>query len=105
MVMNKAIIWCRSSFLMAVIMVILGLGQAGEAAAATIRVPTDYSTIQKAIEFAGKGDKVQVSQGTYYENITLKEGVTLEGGWNEDFSRRDISAYVTTLDGSSNKGW
>jgi len=103
--MNNPIIWCRSSVLMAVIMVILGLGQAGEVAAATIRVPTDYSTIQKAIEFAGKGDKVQVSQGTYYENITLKEGVTLEGGWNNDFSHRDISANVTTLDGSRNKGW
>ena len=90
---------------MVVIIGILGLGPAGEAAAATIRVPTDYSTIQKAIDAAGKGDKVQVSQGIYYENITLKEGVTLEGGWNKDFSRRDISAYVTTLDGSSNKGW
>jgi hypothetical protein len=103
--MNKAMIWSRSSILMVVIIGILGLGPAGEAAAATIRVPTDYSTIQKAIDAAGKGDKVQVSQGTYYENITLKEGVTLEGGWNKDFSRRDISAYVTTLDGSSNKGW
>ncbi|MGB6970610.1 MAG: right-handed parallel beta-helix repeat-containing protein [Desulfobulbales bacterium] len=103
--MNKAMIWSRTSVLMAVIIGILGLVPAGEAAAATIRVPTDYSTIQKAIDVAGKGDMVQVSQGTYYENITLKEGVTLEGGWNKDFSSRDISAYVTTLDGSSNKGW
>jgi len=105
MMINKSMIWCRSSFLIAVIIGIFGLGPTGEAAAASIRVPTDYSTIQKAIDAAAKGDKVQVSQGTYYENVTLKEGVTLEGGWNEDFSRRDISAYVTTLDGSMNKGW
>jgi hypothetical protein len=102
--MNKVMIWCRPFVLMAVIIGILGLGPAGEAAAATIRVPADYPTIQKAIDNAGNGDMIQVSEGTYYENITLKEGVALEGGWNKDFSRRDISAYVTILDGSRKKG-
>ena len=98
-------IWCRSSVLMTVVIGVLGLGLAGGAAAATIRVPADHSTIQKAIDAAHKGDKVLVSQGTYYEHITLKEGVILEGGWNKDFSHRDISANETTIDGSKEKGW
>jgi parallel beta-helix repeat protein len=103
--MNKTMIWYRSSVLMAVIIGILGLGPAGGAAAATIRVPVNYPTIQKAIDAATKGDKVQVSLGTYFEHITMKEGVILEGGWNQDFSSRDISAYVTTIDGIKEKGW
>jgi parallel beta-helix repeat protein len=84
---------------------IVGLSLAGKAAAATLRVPKDYLTIQKAIDLARKGDKVRVSQGTYYENITMKEGVSLEGGWNKDFSRRHISAYVTTIDGGKKGGF
>lgn len=84
---------------------IVGLTLAGEVVAATISVPRDYSSIQKAVDSARKGDKVRVSQGTYYENITMKEGVTLEGGWNKDFSRRDIAAYVTTIDGGKKGGF
>jgi len=106
--MNRVEKWYGSSLLMVVrffMVLIVGLSLAGEAVAATIRVPRDYSTIQKAIDAARKGDKVRVSEGTYYENITMKEGVTLEGGWNKDFSRRDISAYVTTIDGGKKGGW
>ena len=106
--MNRVEKWYRPLVLMIghfLLVLIVGLGVAGEALAATIRVPRDYPTIQKAIGAAGKGDKVRVSQGTYYENITMKEGVTLEGGWNKDFSRRDISAHVTTIDGGKKAGW
>ena len=106
--MNRVEKWYRPSVLMIghfLIVLIVGLSLAGEAVAATIRVPTDYSTIQKAIDASRKGDKVRVSRGTYYENITMKEGVTLEGGWNKDFSRRDISAHVTTIDGGKKGGW
>jgi hypothetical protein len=76
---------------------IVGLTLAEEVVAATISVPRDYSSIQKAFDSARKGDKVRVSQGTYYENITMKEGVTLEGGWNKDFSRRDIAERRAVL--------
>jgi hypothetical protein len=73
--------------------------------AATILVPKDYASIQEAIDAAVQADKVQVAQGTYYENITMKEGVDLEGGWNEDFSKRDVTEYVTTIDGVKKGGW
>lgn len=87
------------------ITMIVGLSLSGKAVAATIRVPKDYPTIQKAIDAARKGDKVQVSQGTYSERITMKEGVALEGGWNKDFLHRDIYGYVTTIDAAAKGGW
>jgi parallel beta-helix repeat protein len=92
---------------MYIILVVLIAGSffSGEALAATLDVPTNYPTIQKAIDAAGKGDKVRVSQGTYLENITMKEGVTLEGGWNKDLSRRDFRAFETIIDGKKKAGW
>ena len=57
-----------------------------------IYVPSDYFTIQEAIEFAVDGDLVFVAPGTYFENINfLGKEITLssEGG-----------ADVTVIDGS-----
>jgi len=44
-------------------------------------VPSDYPTIQSAINaaFAAGGGIVHVSAGTYYENIFLMNGVILNG--------------------------
>jgi parallel beta-helix repeat protein len=86
------------------IALLLGFSLAGEAGAATIRVPRDYPTIQQAIDAARKGDTVRVSQGTYYENVALKERVTLQGGWNKNFSGRNITAHVTTIDAGKKAG-
>ena len=51
--------------------------------AATINVPTDYSTIQAAIDAASSGDSVKVSAGTYTENITMKSGVRVIGAGSD----------------------
>ena len=67
----------------------------GNLLAAEILVPVDYPTIQDAINAAQAGDVVMVAAGTYPENIVMKEGVTLKGGYSSDFSARDISLYVT----------
>ena len=41
-------------------------------AATTRRVPTDFSTIQAAVEASGVGDTVLVLPGTYHENILIR---------------------------------
>lgn len=55
----------------------------------TLNVPSDYKTIQSAIDAASAGDTIQVAAGKYKENITLKEGVILQGA----------GADNTTIDG------
>lgn len=74
------------------------------AISATRRVPSQFSSIQKAIDVSRSGDKVQVAAGTYFQHIKLKKGVILEGGWNSGFSRRDPAGYKTVLDGAKEKG-
>ncbi len=54
-----------------------------------INVPADYPTIQAAINAASAGDTVLVAPRTYYEHITMKPGVTIQGS----------GADVTTIDG------
>jgi len=46
---------------------------------ATIHVPKNFGTIQDAIDEAEKGDTIIVAAGMYYENIRMKDGLTLEG--------------------------
>jgi hypothetical protein len=47
--------------------------------AATLVVPTQYATIQGAIDAAQSGDQVVVEQGTYSENLTLRSNVDVLG--------------------------
>jgi len=71
-----------------------------------------FATIQKAIETANPtGDDtatIRIATGTYRENIVLKSGVSLDGGWNSDFSEQwDFAAdgfeageaFTVTIDG------
>jgi len=74
------------------------------ATAAVLQVPTQHPTINKALAAAVSGDTIKVAGGTYFERITMKEGVIMEGGWSEDFSRRDITALETIIDGIKEKG-
>jgi parallel beta-helix repeat protein len=71
-------------------MVIITAG-ATIAEAATLNVPTDYSTIQAAIDAAADGEEVLVASGTYNENISINnkaitvrttDGAVIDGGGN-----------------------
>lgn len=54
-----------------------------------IKVPSEFKTIQSAIDAANGGDVVQVAAGKYMENIKLKGGVILQGA----------GAALTIIDG------
>ena len=57
-----------------------------------IRVPEDYSTIQAAVDAASSGCTIQVSAGTYIENLVVYKPLTLIGA--------DRSTTVINGDGS-----
>jgi predicted outer membrane repeat protein len=56
-----------------------GLALPPGALAKTIDVPAEYPAIQTAINAAASGDVISIDAGTYRENVTLKNGVTLQG--------------------------
>lgn len=70
---------------------------ADEATCLARRSGLNYPTIQGAINAAGSGETIQVAAGTCYENLAITQTLTLEGGWQSDFSARhsDPAAYST----------
>ena len=52
--------------------------------------------IQKAVEMAQPGALIRVAEGNYFGNldcgtIDIRKPVTIEGGWNSDFSERILN--------------
>jgi parallel beta-helix repeat protein len=64
-----------------------------------------WRTIQHAVNNVANAGIIRVAQGEYDENIAVRgngsqnKAVTLLGGYSSDFSVRDSSAYVTTING------
>ncbi len=75
--------------------------------AASLSVPSQYKTIQDAINASSSGDIIQVSAGTYKEQIKLKPGLTLKGEGYEktiiDGGKKDgdvvVGANDTVIEG------
>ncbi|MCK4622074.1 MAG: right-handed parallel beta-helix repeat-containing protein [Desulfuromonadales bacterium] len=82
------------------IIFLLSIFVVGQADATTRKVPTDHATIQAAINASSAGDMVWVAQGTYTENITLKPGIKLEGGYKSDYSARNWNSWPSIIDGN-----
>ena len=61
-------------------------------------VDEPMATVQAAIDMASAGDEVRVTpNGGVYLSITLKEGVSVFGGYSSDFSQRDTASNQTRL--------
>jgi len=65
----------------------------------------DYPTIRAAIDAAEEGNEIRVAAGVCEvpvqvrcaENLSITKGVTLTGGWDDDFSTRQPGD--STIDG------
>ncbi len=75
----------RVSTLLTVMLLLCSVAALG----ATLRVPTDYSTIQAAVDAAAVGDVILINPGTYAETVTIqdKEDLVIKG--NVDFELPD----------------
>ncbi len=65
----------------------------------TINIPADFPTIQEGIHASADGDTVLVSDGIYYENLSINREITLASHFiiDGDISHRD----ATIIDGSN----
>ncbi|WP_207679005.1 Ig-like domain-containing protein [Desulfonema magnum] len=62
---------------------------------------TAKKTIQSAIDSASGGDEVWVTQGIYHETITLKQNVSIFGGFiNEESQKEQRGGNFSTIDAS-----
>ena len=52
------------------------------------------SDLKAAVNGATSGDTVLVQAGTYEGNFTMKDGVYVSGGWNEDFTAQTEHASI-----------
>ncbi|MCW5211457.1 right-handed parallel beta-helix repeat-containing protein [Desulfobulbus sp. TB] len=75
------------------------------AAAKIIFVPKDYPTVNAAIQAAQRNDTIRVAMGKYFERVNMIPGITLEGGWNSNFTERNIAKNLTILAGSTMGGF
>ena len=66
-----------------------------------LEVPTQFSTIQAAIDAAQPGDIVHVLPGDYQEDLVLKEGVRLQGSGPEVTTLRPTGPGTYTLVGAN----
>src|SRR5215510_10420639 len=65
-----------AALVLGVLLLMVGVSSAS---AAILQVPHSYATIQAGIVAASAGDTVLVAPGVYFENVTMKPGVHIQG--------------------------
>ena len=78
MKMNKTVLTSFTILCLLSIVFLMGY-KISVKASPVIHVPTDYLTIQEAINAANPGDFIFVYNGTYYENVVVNKTVSLVG--------------------------
>ena len=67
-------------FFLAIMLTTAGLVASSNASAGVIHVPSDFETIQAAVDAAQPGDIIQVSRGVYSEHVTVEtSNIRLKG--------------------------
>ena len=72
-----------------------------------IKVPADYRTIQKAVEAAMPGDVIDVSPGTYTENIVINKPLTISAPYGNSIIHAANSSFpciLVTVDNTTISG-
>lgn len=65
---------------------------------------TALTSVQQGLDRAVAGDRVWVAAGIYFENVTLKDGVALYGGFSGNetaLSQRNWTTNLSILDGNN----
>lgn len=57
-----------------------------------------FTTIQAAVDASASGDTILVAEGVYHEAVLVTKSLTLQGGWNTDFTAWNWTVYHTTID-------
>ncbi|MFN2107258.1 MAG: choice-of-anchor Q domain-containing protein [Candidatus Promineifilaceae bacterium] len=55
------------------------------------------ASISEALAIAQEQDTIRVASGLYTENVFISQTVTLQGGWNADFTIRDVDTFSSTI--------
>jgi enterochelin esterase family protein len=96
---NKNLRFSMKSFIPFLVFIIVS--QFNLNAQDTLHVPSEFSTIQAAIDSSSNGDLILVADGIYYENINFKgRAITVASNFVVDSDTNHI--YNTVIDGSQN---
>ena len=89
----------------AIVVALVEAGGVGPVAAAEVRVPDGFESIQAAIDVSSDGDVIVVAPGTYTERIRLRTNVTLKSAGGDEKGKIGLKrAEVTIIDGGGEVG-
>jgi hypothetical protein len=76
------------------------------AVAETLRVPQDYSLIQRAVWAAAPGDTIAIAEGTFFENVVVTKPLTIQGAGvgKTIIAAKDRAGAVLSIDANGGAG-